>query len=144
LVGVLVDFFIVRCQTNRPNSFRKNHWCVQCYDGDIIGLIKIRNDNFKKYFPFCCCNLHNWRRCIGYEGRLCWFSSSFGRPLDLLSLQPIWSRPTSHIKRIFIYKEKALYFNEITMGMWQFYLYFSKQLAAKRTFESEIKVPLQK
>jgi hypothetical protein len=33
------------------------------------------------------------------------------------SLQPIWSRPTSHIKRIFIYKEKALYFNEITIGI---------------------------
>ncbi len=28
--------------------------------------------------------------------------------MDLSLLQPIWSRPTSHTKRIFIYKEKAL------------------------------------
>jgi hypothetical protein len=42
LVGVLVDFFIGRRQTNSSNSPGKNNRCVQCYNGDVIGLTQIK------------------------------------------------------------------------------------------------------
>jgi hypothetical protein len=50
LVGVLVDFYTGRRQTNSSNSPGKNNRCVQCYNGDVIGLtqIKINQSNVKK------------------------------------------------------------------------------------------------
>ncbi len=50
LVSVLVDFCTGRRQTNSSNSSGKNYRCVQCYDGDVIGLnqIKINQSDVKK------------------------------------------------------------------------------------------------
>ncbi len=114
LVDVLVGICTGRWQTNRDNKFVKSHRCVQCYDGDVIGLIRTKSEiTTSIIIPFLCSNnLHRWRRCIGREGRLYWSSSSFGRwvlgSLHQLKAtdQSIRSRQTTRTETTFIHARK--------------------------------------